>query len=118
MNVPKETHWLSEMGNTFMTALDKNNVFYGMFYQSEAEARAAMDYYLATLPRNVNANITIKVYDLDGSPFRYRYEVSTAKQGGVPADPAPPASLTHIKRVFSSYTSMEYGIAELVIWHV
>ncbi len=117
LRAPRDPYWLPQLGDNFMTSLDKNDVFYNIFYQGEADARATLDYYLATLPGNVNANITIKIYDLDGYPFRHRYEVHTQKQGVSPTDAVPPDRLTHIKRVFSSFTSMEYGIAELVIWY-
>jgi len=105
MNVPKETYWLSEMGDTFMTSLDKNGSFYQIFTRSNPEA--ALGSYLNQLPNNINANITVKIYQ---PPFP-----STPREFKASKGIMNPTQETHIKRVFSNFDSMEYGLAEMVL---
>lgn len=117
LKAPRDPYWLSQLGESFMTSLDKGGLFYDIFYQSQDETFADMQYYMSALPDNINANITIDIYDLDGTPFRHRYSVQTMKKGGSDADDAPPDHLTHVKRVFSDFNTMEYGIAQMVLWY-
>jgi len=108
MNLPKETYWLSEMGNTFMTSLDKNESFYKIFEQTDAEAASALTSYLNKLPNNINANITVKIYTppFPSSPIR---EIKASKWA------TSQNQETHIKRVFSNFNRLQYGLAEMVL---
>jgi len=108
MNVPKETFWLSEMGNTFMTSLDKNGTFYEIFGQSDLEAQTALTSYLNQLPNNINANITVKIYTppFPSGPIR---EIRASKWA------TSQNQETRIKRVFSNFNRLQYGLAEMVL---
>ncbi len=105
MNVPKETYWLFQTGNTFMTSLDKNGSFYQTFTQSNPEA--ALTSYLNLLPKNINANITVKIYT---PPFTSAPREINAYKGTM-----NPTQETHVRRIFSSFDRLEYGLAELVL---
>jgi len=109
MNVPKETYWLSEMGNTFMTSLDKDGVFYQIFPQSDANAQAMLSSYLDKLPRNVNADLAVNISHGSGDIFtRTRsFHVTRGTLSGTQE--------THIKRVFADILNADFGLAELVI---
>ena len=109
MNVPKETHWLSEIGDTFMTSLDKN----GTFYQYSGNP-AVLTSYLNYLPPNVNASMTINTYTCQtdnlgihscGPPTTIQ-----ASKGTISS-----SQETHIRRVFADVNSHLFGIAELVL---
>jgi len=108
MNVPKQTYWLPEVGNTFMTSLDKSGVFYKIFDQTNPEAESMLNSYLNKLPSNVNANITVKIYQppFPSNPVR---EIKTSK--GTMSQ----TQETHVKRVFSSFNYLQYGLAEMVL---
>ena len=109
MNVPKETYWLSEIGNTFMTSLDKNGVFYQIFSQSDANAQAMLSSYLDKLPRNVNADLTVNIYHGSGDIFTLSRTIHVTR--GTLSE----TQETHIKRVFSDIPNVDFGLAELVI---
>jgi len=109
MNVPKETYWLPEVGNTFMTSLDKNGVFYQIFSQSDASAQAMLSSYLDKLPKNVNADLTVKIYHGSSDAFTLSRTIH-ATRGTLSG-----TQETHIKRVFSDIPNVDLGLAELVI---
>lgn len=110
MNMPQETQWLPEIGNTLMTSLDKNRSFYQIFSQSNAEAEAMLASYLNLLPTNVNANISVKIYDVSVSPPFPVLRTIEARKGAIST-----SQQTCIKRVFSNPMETKIGLAELVI---
>ena len=110
LNMPKETSWLPELGNTFMTSLDKSGVFSGMLNQTDDQTRSTMNSYIGALPNNVNANLTVTIYQ--GKPddtFDLKSALSVAKRT------INPNQSTHIRRVFSCIGNNYYGIADLVL---
>jgi len=109
LNVPKQTYWLPELGNTFMTSLDKSGVLYGI-YSNPSGAQSTLTYYLNTLPPNINAKITVTIYSVpSGDVFVPSTPIEISK-GTISQ-----SQETHIKRVFSDITSKKFGIAELVL---
>jgi argininosuccinate synthase len=107
MNVPKDTYWLPEMGNTFMTSLDKNGVFYNFFDTSN---NAALIDSLNSLPPNVNGLIVVRIYHGADSGFTQQGTDIQASKGIISTNQE-----THIKRVFARVNDRLYGIAELTL---
>jgi len=110
LNVPKQTYWLPELGDTFMTSLDKSGVLYGTYLQNPTDAQNTLTYYLNTLPANTNAKITIRIYTQGtGETFNGPTTIEASK--GI----INPSQETRIKRVFCNVTNKKFGIAELVL---
>lgn len=110
LNVPKHTYWLPELGDTFMTSLDKSGVLYSTYLQSPSDAQNTLTYYLNTLPANTNAKLTIRVYT-GGAGDTFSGPTTIEATKGI----ISPLQETHVKRVFCNITNKKFGIAELVL---
>jgi hypothetical protein len=108
LNMPKETYWLPELGDNFLTSLDKTGALSNILNQTDAQAETALTSYLSTLPQNVNADITVKIYQGVSDVFTLRRTIHVTR------DVLNPTQETHIKRIFSG-ASNYFGIAELVL---
>ena len=106
---PSQTFWLPTMGNSLMTALDKSGVFNSIFQQSDAQAQTTLTSYLASLPPNVNANITVKIYHGSGDTFTLSRTITAIK--GVP----DPNHETTVKRIFNNVAGSYFGLSEMVL---
>jgi len=112
LNTPKETHWLATTGNTFMTSLDKNGVFYKVFTSQcgpDSQAQTTLNNYLSKLPPTISASMTVKLYQGSVSTFTDRGTISASK-GTLTEN-----EKTVVKEVFSRVSGSCFGIAELVL---
>jgi hypothetical protein len=109
LNVPKETYWLPEMGNNLMTSLDKIGVFTSLIQQSSPQAQATLTAYLSTVPKNINADMTVNIYRWQNGAFVLDKSIHAAY------DVISPSQETHIKRVFTDASNNYFGVAELIL---
>jgi hypothetical protein len=108
-NTPKQNYWLPELGNNFMTAMDKSGVFYNIYNQTNSTAQTALTGNLSTLPPNVAASITVNIYYGANDVFTLQRTINASK-GVLDLNQA-----TYVKRVFTDTYGSHFGIAELVL---
>jgi hypothetical protein len=119
MNVPKETYWLSVMGDTFMTSLDKSEVFYKIYDKTRGDCSVdstdipgiqnSLSAQMKNLSNNINGKLIVTIYQGANDIFSLRNTIEVQK-GAVSE-----TQETHIKRVFSDPGKSCFGIVELVI---
>jgi hypothetical protein len=108
LNTPKNTYWLPQIGNTFMTSLDKMGVFYNVFGQSDAQAQTTLVNYLNNLPPHVSASMTIRIYSGASDVFTLQRTIQASR--GTPNTDQQ----TYVRRLFSDPSTNKFGIAEAV----
>lgn len=104
---------LASIGNDFLAVLDQNSTFDSYMGGGPVDPTADLQGYLATLPPNYCASVSVLAFSYLGGGFSADSHTFTVTRIGCTSSTA---DVVEVKRVFISNSPEIYGRVDMVLW--